>query len=105
VSRSFARFAFAFLTTLAAACAEPLAERAPQADPASARAAEAPVARLPELARPDPALTTEAPVNPPAASLYACPMHPNVRSNAPGQCPTCGMRLRPLAPPANGSRR
>lgn len=27
------------------------------------------------------------------AALYACPMHPEVRSNAPGLCPKCNMKL------------
>ena len=27
------------------------------------------------------------------AELYACPMHPEVTSNAPGKCPKCGMAL------------
>ena len=26
-------------------------------------------------------------------ATYTCPMHPKVRSNTPGQCPTCGMDL------------
>lgn len=28
-----------------------------------------------------------------AAPLYACPMHPEVRSNAAGLCPKCNMKL------------
>jgi hypothetical protein len=27
------------------------------------------------------------------AAVYACPMHPEVTSNAPGTCPKCGMTL------------
>ncbi len=27
--------------------------------------------------------------------VYACPMHPEVVSNAPGNCPKCGMNLVP----------
>jgi heavy metal-binding protein len=27
------------------------------------------------------------------AAIYACPMHPEVRSHQPGQCPKCGMKL------------
>jgi Cu(I)/Ag(I) efflux system membrane fusion protein len=32
----------------------------------------------------------------PAATVYTCPMHPEVRSDAPGQCPKCGMTLVPM---------
>lgn len=28
-------------------------------------------------------------------TVYTCPMHPNVRKNAPGRCPACGMELIP----------
>jgi Cu(I)/Ag(I) efflux system membrane fusion protein len=30
------------------------------------------------------------------AMVYGCPMHPEVRSNAPGKCPKCGMNLEPV---------
>ncbi len=29
--------------------------------------------------------------------IYTCPMHPEVKENAPGKCPTCGMNLEPKA--------
>ncbi|AOJ03134.1 copper-transporting ATPase [Burkholderia mayonis] len=32
--------------------------------------------------------------------IYTCPMHPQIRANAPGNCPICGMALEPLAPGA-----
>ena len=32
--------------------------------------------------------------------VYTCPMHPQVRRNAPGNCPICGMALEPLGPEA-----
>jgi len=32
----------------------------------------------------------------PAATVYTCPMHPEVQSDAPGQCPKCGMTLVPM---------
>ncbi len=28
--------------------------------------------------------------------IYTCPMHPQIRRNAPGNCPICGMTLEPL---------
>jgi Cu+-exporting ATPase len=32
-----------------------------------------------------------------AASVYTCPMHPEVRTTKPGPCPKCGMALEPVA--------
>ena len=29
-------------------------------------------------------------------SVYTCPMHPEIRRDAPGSCPICGMALEPL---------
>ena len=29
----------------------------------------------------------------PAAEVWACPMHPEVKSDKPGKCPKCGMAL------------
>src|SRR6266545_3362787 len=43
---------------------------------------------------PQPAAVTPAPVG----TEYTCPMHPEVRRNAPGACPICGMALEPTAP-------
>jgi Cu+-exporting ATPase len=34
------------------------------------------------------------------AGEYTCPMHPEVRANAPGPCPKCGMALEPAVPSA-----
>ncbi|QDV78332.1 Cation efflux system protein CusB precursor [Planctomycetes bacterium K2D] len=31
-----------------------------------------------------------------AASEYTCPMHPEIRQDAPGKCPICGMELVPV---------
>ena len=56
----------------------------------------APIKRSPPAA-PRGAATQSAP----AATVYTCPMHPEVRSNAPGKCPKCGMDLVP-APSGSG---
>ena len=34
----------------------------------------------------------------PGATIYTCPMHPQVRQPTPGHCPICGMALEPLLP-------
>jgi Cu+-exporting ATPase len=38
-----------------------------------------------------------APACKPVSVEYTCPMHPEVRSDAPGNCPKCGMALVPVA--------
>jgi len=48
----------------------------------------------PEPGRKAPASTTAAPA---AATVYTCPMHPEVTSDKPGKCPKCGMNLVPKA--------
>ena len=40
-----------------------------------------------------PAATSEAP-----GVIWTCPMHPEIRRDAPGSCPICGMALEPLEP-------
>src|SRR5437867_4584902 len=35
------------------------------------------------------------------ATIYTCPMHPEVRQRGPGSCPKCGMALEPLTPTAD----
>src|SRR5215510_4574870 len=32
------------------------------------------------------------------AAIYTCPMHPQIRRPAPGNCPICGMALEPEMP-------
>jgi Cu(I)/Ag(I) efflux system membrane fusion protein len=39
----------------------------------------------------------------PEAEYYTCPMHPSVKSEAPGRCPICGMDLVPVVPDPTGS--
>lgn len=36
----------------------------------------------------------------PPGVIYTCPMHPEIRRDAPGACPICGMALEPLEPQA-----
>jgi len=36
----------------------------------------------------------------PRGTTYTCPMHPQIRRDAPGSCPICGMALEPLHPTA-----
>ncbi|MFM0033965.1 copper-translocating P-type ATPase [Paraburkholderia strydomiana] len=35
-----------------------------------------------------------------AGVVYTCPMHPQIRASAPGNCPICGMTLEPVTPVA-----
>jgi Cu+-exporting ATPase len=39
-----------------------------------------------------------APPPPAEGVIYTCPMHPEIRRNAPGSCPICGMALEPETP-------
>jgi hypothetical protein len=34
----------------------------------------------------------------PQGTIYTCPMHPQIRLPAPGNCPICGMTLEPVMP-------
>jgi P-type Cu+ transporter len=45
-----------------------------------------------------PATTPLAAVDGATASLYTCPMHPEIRQDHPGVCPKCGMALEPEMP-------
>ena len=40
------------------------------------------------------------------ATIYTCPMHPEIRQSNPGNCPKCGMALESTgaAPPCNQNR-
>ncbi len=39
-----------------------------------------------------------------SAADYTCPMHPEVRKDDPGDCPTCGMALEPITPTATKTK-
>ena len=71
------------------ACASQPKPRPATLDPSNPAAPEA--ARL-EVAAP------ATPREKPAATVYTCPMHPEVTSDKPGSCPKCGMELVPQAP-------
>ncbi len=43
-----------------------------------------------------------APASAADAAVYTCPMHPEIRRNAPGSCPICGMSLEPVIPELEG---
>ncbi len=62
-------------------------EAAPAGSPPAAPAAQAPTAAT--GAAGDPAHPA------PAATVWVCPMDPDVVSDKPGRCPTCGMKLVP----------
>jgi Cu+-exporting ATPase len=56
-------------------------------------------ARHADTATPGPA--TPPPVTPGvSATVYTCPMHPQIRQAGPGSCPLCGMALEPEVPTA-----
>ncbi|HTW89342.1 MAG TPA: heavy metal translocating P-type ATPase [Candidatus Binataceae bacterium] len=48
---------------------------------------------------PEPETAARKPV--PPGVIYTCPMHPEIRRDAPGACPICGMALEPLEPQAD----
>ncbi len=45
--------------------------------------------------------SASAPVPVAPGTVYTCPMHPQIRRDAPGSCPICGMALEPVMPAPN----
>ena len=71
------------------------------ADPASSEPPPPPVSQtlhseVPPQNTPTPTATEDKSMGSPI--VYTCPMHPEVRSDAPGTCPKCGMKLVPMKP-------
>ena len=53
------------------------------------------------LARPEDYIAGRAAPEPmPTGTQYTCPMHPEIVTDAPGDCPKCGMALEPMGVPA-----
>jgi Cu+-exporting ATPase len=69
---------------------------------ASGAAAEMPKAHPPDTTTP--AATAKRGATAPTADVHTCPMHPEVRQEGPGACPSCGMALEPVAIQAPASR-
>ena len=47
---------------------------------------------------------TQTAAAPTDASLYTCPMHPEIQQAGPGACPKCGMALEPMGVPVIASK-
>ena len=52
----------------------------------------------PVVASPPPESLESKSPSPAGATIYTCPMHPEVRQDHPGNCPKCGMTLEPELP-------
>ena len=85
--------AWILMLAFAACAAERLEARDPARGPASATNATTPVVRPTVLQATEKLLAPQAQPPPAAKARYVCPMHAEVQSSAPGDCPKCGMKL------------
>ncbi|HET8939627.1 MAG TPA: heavy metal-binding domain-containing protein [Polyangiales bacterium] len=96
-----ARMVCVYAAWLIAACAQS-GERASARAPGSSEAEEAPARAIATSLASDP--LGEQPSAPAQhahdedATIYTCPMHPEVQQAGPGECPKCGMKLVPKSP-------
>lgn len=99
IGRNCALASIATAGLLATGCAVTVPDPAASvAHPANPRAAEAPAPTASTTLAVGSGLESQRPAEPsvePAPATYTCPMHPEVKSNAPGKCPKCGMKLQP----------
>ena len=84
------------LSVALASCAASTLPPLESTHPASPQADEAPAFGGPSvLAQPGDLRADGPAASRGAATIYTCPMHPEVRRSHPGQCPKCGMTLSP----------
>jgi hypothetical protein len=72
-----------------------LSAMAPSAPGPPPHAAPATVPSAPAVSAASPAAPRTLATRPPKPAAYACPMHPEVKSDRPGSCRICGMDLEP----------
>ena len=89
--------AFCLVLVYSACAAERLETRDPTQGPTHTLAPTTAILRPTDLSGSE--KHVEAPAQSPTTkATYSCPMHPEVQSAQPGQCPKCGMNLIKAAP-------